>query len=70
MLHAEAVPELRAIFYAWGNAITQRAIEGMRNVDVHPTVALLLGIQPGTPIDGQAHAEILRPGAPEPAVNP
>jgi arylsulfatase A-like enzyme len=66
----EAVPELRAIFYAWGNAITPRAIEDMRNVDVHPTVALLLGIQPGTPIDGKARVEILRPGGPDPAVNP
>ena len=60
----EVVPDVRAIFYAFGSAIAPIAIPNMRTIDVHPTVALLLGIQPGTPVDGEAHAEIVRAPAP------
>ncbi len=56
----ETVPGVRAVFYAWGGAVAP-AIElrEMRSIDVHPTVAHLLGIQPGSPVDGLAHKEII-----------
>jgi predicted AlkP superfamily pyrophosphatase or phosphodiesterase len=52
----ETVPEVRSIFYAWG-AQVPAGVEpaGMRAIDVHPTVARWLGIQPGAPLDGHAH---------------
>jgi predicted AlkP superfamily pyrophosphatase or phosphodiesterase len=54
------VPEVRAIFYAWGKDIAAGSeIAGMRTIDVHPTVARLLAIEPGTPIDGKAREELL-----------
>jgi hypothetical protein len=31
----------------------------MRIVDVHPTVAYLLGIEPGNPVDGRALTELV-----------
>jgi predicted AlkP superfamily pyrophosphatase or phosphodiesterase len=54
----ETVPEVRAIFYAWGAEIRDGAdAAGMRTVDVHPTVTHLLSIEPGQPVDGQARTE-------------
>ena len=56
----ERVPEVRAIFYAWGAEIRPGVeAQGLRTVDVHPTVAHLLGIAPGAPIDGRAYTEIV-----------
>jgi predicted AlkP superfamily pyrophosphatase or phosphodiesterase len=55
----ERVPEVRAIFYAWGAEIRPGSMpQAMRTVDVHPTVAYLLGIEPGAPVDGHPHPEI------------
>ena len=56
---AALVPEVRAIFYAWGNAITPQTMQDMRTIDVHPTIAYLLGIEPGKPVDGRARTEIV-----------
>lgn len=54
----ETVPEVRAIFYAWGAEVRAGAdAAGMRAVDVHPTVAHLLSIEPGQPVDGTARVE-------------
>ncbi len=51
---------MRAIFYAWGAEIRPGVrVDGMRTIDVHPTVAHLLAITPGTPVDGRAHEEIM-----------
>jgi predicted AlkP superfamily pyrophosphatase or phosphodiesterase len=56
----EAVPAIRGIFYAWGFEIRPGvAIDKMRTVDVHPTVAHLLGIGPGNPHDGRARTDII-----------
>jgi predicted AlkP superfamily pyrophosphatase or phosphodiesterase len=55
----ERVPEVRAVFYAWGAEIRAGATpQAMRTVDVHPTVTYLLGIESGAPVDGHPHPEI------------
>jgi hypothetical protein len=36
-------------------------------VDVHPTIARLLEIEPGAPVDGRAHGELLAVSAVPPA---
>jgi predicted AlkP superfamily pyrophosphatase or phosphodiesterase len=53
-------PGMRGIFYAWGSGIARgRTIEKVRAVDVHPTVAALLGIEPGRPVDGRVERALL-----------
>jgi predicted AlkP superfamily pyrophosphatase or phosphodiesterase len=55
----ETVPDVRAIFYAWGRGVQPGVtLTNLRTVDVHPTVARLLDIEPGTPVDGRAHDEL------------
>ncbi|MCP4004816.1 MAG: alkaline phosphatase family protein [bacterium] len=57
----EKVPGVRSVFYAWGAQVPPGIeLQEMRSIDVHPTVTFLLGIQPGSPIDGRAHSEIAR----------
>ncbi len=52
----EAAPGVNAVFFAWGRSVPAgTALDGLRSIDVHPTVAALLGIAPGAPLDGQAH---------------
>ena len=52
-------PEMNAIFVAWGHRIQQGKRLGMiRNVDVAPTIAALLGIKM-TGVDGRVLTEIL-----------
>ena len=58
---ADRVPGVRAVFFAWGRGVPEGlALEGLRSVDVHPTVAGLLGIEPGAPLDGRAHPALVR----------
>ena len=53
-------PGMRGIFYAWGSGIAAGArIEKVRAVDVHPTIAALLGIEPGRPVDGRIESALL-----------
>jgi alkaline phosphatase D len=53
-------PGMRGIFYAWGSGIARgRALAKVRAVDVHPTVAHLLGIEPGRPVDGEIESALL-----------
>ena len=53
-------PGMRGIFYAWGSGIARGGkVDKVRAVDVHPTVARLLGIQPGEPVDGQVERGLL-----------
>ena len=54
-------PDMDAIFIAWGRGIRSGArAERIRNVDVAPTIAELLGVQL-TGIDGHALTEFLAP---------
>jgi predicted AlkP superfamily pyrophosphatase or phosphodiesterase len=42
------------VFYAWGGGLPARGkLETVRMVDVHPTIARLLSIEPGGTIDGK-----------------
>jgi hypothetical protein len=46
---------MQGILYAWGSGVAKRrALGRVRAVDVHPTIAKLLGMQPGRPVDGVA----------------
>ena len=52
-------PEMNAIFVAWGRGIQQgKRLGTIRNVDVAPTIAALLGIKM-TGVDGRVLTEIL-----------
>ena len=54
-------PGVAGVLYAWGAGIAAgREVERVRAVDVHATVAALLGIEPGQPQDGTAVTELLR----------
>lgn len=64
-MHGYAVedqPEMKGIFFAWGSGIAQpKSLETpVRAVDLHPTVAHLLGIQPGAPHDGIVLEDVLQ----------
>jgi alkaline phosphatase D len=53
-------PGVEGIFYAWGAGISAgREVASVRAVDIHPTVAQLLGIAPGNPVDGKPAVEFL-----------
>jgi predicted AlkP superfamily pyrophosphatase or phosphodiesterase len=55
-----ALPEMRATFYAWGPAFKQQLkIEPFENVHVYPLVAKILGLSITEPIDGSLH--VLQP---------
>lgn len=52
--HPPDVAGMHGIFYAWGAGIARaRTVERVRAIDIHPTVAHLLGIEPGQPVDGR-----------------
>lgn len=46
--------DMRAIFYAWGPAFKKQKLDVVRNVDVYPVVARILGLQYNHAIDGSA----------------
>lgn len=52
-------PGVQGVLYAWGDGIGRGEVERVDAVDVHPTVASLLGIQPGQPVDGQVATALL-----------
>jgi predicted AlkP superfamily pyrophosphatase or phosphodiesterase len=51
-------PGMAGIVYFWGDGVAEGIYKSrVRAVDLHPTVAALLGIEPGVPVDG----EVVRP---------
>jgi arylsulfatase A-like enzyme len=55
-----ATSGMHGILYAWGSGVARgRELGLVRAVDVHPTVARLVGMQPGQPVDGVAVEEML-----------
>lgn len=53
-------PGVQGILYAWGAGIAKgREVPGIRSIDVHPTVARLFAIKPGSPADGQVATDLL-----------
>lgn len=50
-----STPGIESVFFAMGAGIAKGAsLQGLRTVDVHPTIAALLAVAPGSPIDGAA----------------
>jgi predicted AlkP superfamily pyrophosphatase or phosphodiesterase len=57
-----STPGVESVFFAMGAGIAKGAsLEGLRSVDVHPTIAALLSVDPGTPVDGVAFRAALAP---------
>jgi predicted AlkP superfamily pyrophosphatase or phosphodiesterase len=53
-------PGMHGILYAWGSGIAAgRELRSARAVDLHPTAAHLLGIEPGRPVDGEVLGDLL-----------
>jgi hypothetical protein len=51
---------MHGILYAWGSGVAiGRELGSARAVDLHPTVAHLLGIEPGRPVDGEVLRDLL-----------
>ncbi len=56
------VPGMVGILYAWGDGIAEgEEAEFVHAIDLHPTVTMLLGIDPGVPVDGTARRDLLVP---------
>ncbi|HEX2677374.1 MAG TPA: ectonucleotide pyrophosphatase/phosphodiesterase [Polyangiales bacterium] len=56
----QGVPGVQAVLFASGAGVAHGAVlDGMRSIDVHPTIAALLGIAPGVPVDGTAYRPLL-----------
>ncbi len=56
-----AIVQMHGIFYAWGAGVTPGEIKRLDQIDVHPTVMKLLGLQPGRPVDGHPVAAVAAP---------
>ncbi len=62
------VPAMYGLAYVWGDGVTSggRETQAFRVIDLHPTLAALLGIRPGEPLDGRIAASIFdAPPAPD-----
>lgn len=56
-------PGVEGLFYAWGAGIAAgREVESIRAIDIHPTVTHLLGLAPGSPMDGEVATDFLASG--------
>ena len=53
---------MRGLLYIWGNGVPRgRDLGPVRAIDIHPTIARMLGIEPGQPVDGVAIDRALAP---------
>jgi predicted AlkP superfamily pyrophosphatase or phosphodiesterase len=55
------IVQMHGIFYAWGAGVTPGEIKRLDQIDVHPTVMRLLGLQPGRPVDGHPISAVSAP---------
>jgi alkaline phosphatase D len=53
--------QMHGVFFAWGAGVTPGEVKRLDQIDVHPTVLRLLGLQPGKPVDGHAIAVVSAP---------
>ena len=61
--YAPETPGNQGVFYAWGARIVEGAkLDDVRMIDVHPTIARLLGIEPGSSVDGDVLHAALKAG--------
>jgi len=56
-----AIVQMHGIFFAWGAGVKPGEIKRLDQIDVHPTVMKLLGLQPGRPVDGHPVAAVSAP---------
>lgn len=55
-----SIEAMHGIFYAWGAGVAKgKEVTRIENIDVHPTVMHLLGLQPGSPVDGKVATDVL-----------
>lgn len=52
---------MHGVFFAWGAGVEPGEVKQLDQIDVHPTVMRLLGLQPGNPVDGHAIAAVSAP---------
>ena len=53
-------PGVQGVLYAWGSGIRRNHhVERIDAIDIHPTVADLLSIAPGRPVDGRVATDLL-----------
>ena len=52
---------MHGVFFAWGAGVTPGEVPRLDQIDVHPTVLRLLGLEPGQPVDGHAIAAVSPP---------
>ena len=57
----DQVVQMHGVFFAWGAGVHPGEIKRLDQIDVHPTVMRLLGLQPGRPVDGHAVAAVSAP---------
>lgn len=59
-------PAMYGLVYVWGHGVEGgREAQALRVIDLHPTIAEVLGIAPGEPLDGRVATTLLR-AAPSP----
>jgi predicted AlkP superfamily pyrophosphatase or phosphodiesterase len=57
-----STPGMAGVLYLWGDGVASGIYKSrVRAVDLHPTVAALLGIEPGIPVDGEVVKPFLVP---------
>jgi alkaline phosphatase D len=55
------IVQMHGVFFAWGAGVTPGEVKRLDQIDVHPTVMKLLGLQPGRPVDGHPIAAVSPP---------
>ena len=56
------ITQMHGVFYAWGAGVAQGVtIPALDQIDVHPTVMKLLGLEPGKPVDGHPVDAVFAP---------
>ncbi len=56
-------PAMYGLVYVWGHGVEGgREAQALRVIDLHPTIAEVLGIEPGDPLDGRVANTLLRAG--------
>ncbi len=64
------IPAMYGLVYAWGSAVEGgREAQALRVIDLHPTIASVLGIAPAETLDGRLSSSLLSAApAPQDAV--
>ena len=55
------IVQMHGVFYAWGAGISPGEVKRLDQIDIHPTIMKLLGLEPGRPVDGHAIVSVTPP---------